>query len=65
MIEERDPTALSLLSQYRGLRMPELGLTEKDAEDVITFIEMGGGATDHPDMIGAVKGHEAEGKNVP
>lgn len=62
MIGEGDPTALALLAEYRGLRMPELGLTEKDAEDVITYIETNAGKTGDQDVIGAAAGNGPEGK---
>jgi protein SCO1/2 len=39
MFEAGDETALSLLERYRGLKMPELGLNETDAKDVITFLK--------------------------
>lgn len=66
MIEQRDPTAIDLLEKFRGLRMPELGLTEKDAEDVLLFVEAGGGMTDEQPVVGVVKGHHgAETEKVP
>jgi protein SCO1/2 len=65
MFEQRDPTALSLLEEFRGLRMPALGLTEKDAEDVISFIAAGGGMTGDQEVIGVVKHPAAEGEKIP
>ncbi len=35
----QDPIALSLAEKYRGVRMPNLGLSEQDAGDVIAFID--------------------------
>lgn len=65
MIEQGDPTALALVAQFRGLRMPELGLTEKDAEDVLTFVETRNGMRGDADVLGTAKGHEAEKTKVP
>ncbi len=39
MIKSGDQTALALLEQYKGLRMPEVGLTPTDARDLIGYIE--------------------------
>lgn len=39
MIRAGDQTALALLEQYRGLRMPEVGLTDTDARDLIAYID--------------------------
>jgi len=39
MRREKDPTALALAEQYKGVLMPRLGLTENDAADVIAYVE--------------------------
>lgn len=39
MFAQQDPTAMSLLHDYPGVRMPNLGLTPTDARDVIAYIE--------------------------
>lgn len=62
MIESGDPTALELLTRFRGLRMPELGLTETDAEDVITFVETGAVTKE---MIGATPAEQTETNKIP
>jgi len=36
---EKDPIALTLASKFPGVRMPNLGLSEIDAADLITYIE--------------------------
>ena len=36
---ENDPTALALAARFPGVRMPILGLTEADAEDVLTYLD--------------------------
>ena len=36
---ENDPTALALAVRFPGVRMPILGLTEADAEDVLTYLD--------------------------
>jgi cytochrome oxidase Cu insertion factor (SCO1/SenC/PrrC family) len=38
MIAERDPTALAIMARYRDLPMPNLGLGEDEASDVIAFM---------------------------
>lgn len=38
MIAERDPTALAIMSRYRDLPMPNLGLGEEETKDVIAFM---------------------------
>jgi protein SCO1 len=36
---EKDPVAMAMLKKYRGVRMPNLGLSEQDAGDVLAYIE--------------------------
>jgi protein SCO1 len=36
---KKDPTAMAMLKKYRGVRMPNLGLSEQDAGDVLAYIE--------------------------
>jgi protein SCO1 len=36
---EKDPTALALVERFPGVRMPRLGLTANDANDLISYIE--------------------------
>jgi protein SCO1 len=36
---QKDPIALALAGQYRGVRMPALGLTDNDAADLIAYLE--------------------------
>ncbi|MCC6890691.1 MAG: SCO family protein [Hyphomicrobiales bacterium] len=36
---QKDRIALALVEQYRAVRMPNLGLSEHDAEDVMAYIE--------------------------
>ncbi len=35
----KDPVALAMAKKYRGLRMPNLGLSEADAADVLAYID--------------------------
>ena len=39
VIGRGDPVALSLLQQYRGVRMPNLGLSDQDATDVMAYLD--------------------------
>ena len=58
----QDPIALALAEKYRGVRMPNLGLSEQDAADVIAFIDARtylqsvAAATDAP--LSAPQGHQ-------
>jgi protein SCO1 len=36
---QKDPVAMAMLKKYRGIRMPNLGLSEQDAEDVLAYID--------------------------
>jgi protein SCO1 len=36
---KKDPTAMAMLKKYRGVQMPNLGLSEQDAGDVLAYIE--------------------------
>jgi cytochrome oxidase Cu insertion factor (SCO1/SenC/PrrC family) len=38
MIAERDPTALGLMARYRNVPMPNLGLNEAEAEQIIEYL---------------------------
>lgn len=40
MFASRDPIALELADQYPDVEMPNLGLTAKDADDVISYLEL-------------------------
>lgn len=40
MIAERDPIALGLLPKYRNLPMPNLGIAEAEAADLIEFMKL-------------------------
>jgi protein SCO1 len=35
----KDPVAMAMLKTYRGVRMPNLGLSDQDAGDVLAYIE--------------------------
>jgi protein SCO1/2 len=39
MVAERDPIALSLREKYKHVRMPNLGLTDRDAVAIIQYLE--------------------------
>ena len=39
MFAAGDPVALAMTKKYRGLRMPNLGLSEQDADDVIAYLD--------------------------
>jgi protein SCO1 len=39
VLAEKDPVALSLAAKFPGVRMPNLGLSDLDAADLITYIE--------------------------
>jgi cytochrome oxidase Cu insertion factor (SCO1/SenC/PrrC family) len=39
MHARRDPAALALAAEYPGVRMPDLGLTENDAADLIAYLD--------------------------
>ena len=38
MIAERDPTALALLARYRNVPMPNLGLNESEAGEIVEYL---------------------------
>jgi len=40
MLAQKDPTALALVTQYKGLQMPNLQISENDAGDLIAYLEM-------------------------
>ena len=40
LIEENDPIATALFKQYRGIRMPRLGLAEVDVNTLIEFMKI-------------------------
>lgn len=49
MIAEGDPIAKQLLQKYNGIPMPNQGLSQQDAEDVIAYIaNQSGGPTEKP-----------------
>jgi protein SCO1/2 len=51
MIEEKDPAVVDMLSRYRGLPMPNLGLTDADASAMIEYLQnpdSGSGITPQP-----------------
>ncbi len=39
MFAAKDPVALAMAKKYRGLRMPNLGLSEQDAADVLAYVD--------------------------
>jgi protein SCO1/2 len=39
MFAENDPTALKLLDKYAGVRMPNMGLSTKEAKDVLAYLK--------------------------
>ncbi len=39
MFAAGDPVALAMAKRFRGLRMPNLGLSEQDADDVIAYLD--------------------------
>jgi cytochrome oxidase Cu insertion factor (SCO1/SenC/PrrC family) len=68
MIAEKDPIALAMVAQYKGVVMPNFRLTEAEVEDVLEFIQeqteirMGGAKTEfsaapaaEPDPASATK----------
>ena len=42
MLEEQDPLAMALFRQHRELRMPNLGLSDKDVESLIRYLDHAG-----------------------
>lgn len=44
MLDSGDPEAARLLAEYRGLRMPDLGVSREDAEAILDYLEAGGAA---------------------
>ncbi|MGE0022395.1 MAG: SCO family protein [Hyphomicrobium sp.] len=56
MIAEGDPTALELVARFGGLRMPELGLTPRDAEDLIAYVEITAGGSAKENIAGTADG---------
>lgn len=42
MLEEQDPLAVALFRQHRELRMPNLGLSDKDVESLIRYLDHAG-----------------------
>ena len=38
MFKEKDPTALKLLDEFDGVRMPDMDLSIKEAKDVLAYI---------------------------
>jgi putative heme-binding domain-containing protein len=39
MLADKDPTALALAEKFRGLTMPNIGLSENDVGDVLSYLE--------------------------
>jgi protein SCO1 len=39
VFDKKDPVAMAMLKKYRGIRMPNLGLSEQDAEDVLAYLD--------------------------
>ena len=39
MLNEKNPVAMKLLNEYAGVRMPDTGLSKKQAEDVLAYIK--------------------------
>ena len=39
MFARKDPVAMTLAEKYRGVRMPNLGLSDQDARDVLAYLE--------------------------
>jgi cytochrome c2 len=39
MINDKDPIAIALAATFKGARMPDLGVTENDATDLIVYLK--------------------------
>lgn len=39
MRQRQDPVALALAAKFKGVRMPNLGLTEIDATDLVSYLD--------------------------
>lgn len=39
MLKEKDPLAMALLAEYNNLPMPNLGLSDKDIQNLLTYME--------------------------
>jgi protein SCO1/2 len=39
MLDEKDPLAMSLYNQYKKVRMPNMGLSRQDVEDLISYMK--------------------------
>ena len=51
MIAERDPTAVALMTRYRNVPMPALGLNESEADAILEYLQRSDGAVNdsaHP-----------------
>jgi cytochrome c2 len=46
LLSSDDPTAAELLQEYQGIVMPNLGVTDAEAEALIAFLESGGAAAE-------------------
>lgn len=51
MLDSGDPEAAKLLAEYRGLRMPDLGVSREDAEAVLAYFEAAGSTDAAPEPI--------------
>jgi hypothetical protein len=40
MRAQKDPGALALVAKYPDVRMPRIGLSENDAADLISYVEL-------------------------
>ncbi len=60
-----DPLAVALDNQYKGVSMPNLRLSETDAEDVIAYIRAQEALIDKREAAGepAGSGHEHHGRH--
>ncbi len=59
MLNEKDPTAMELLKQFNQIPMPNLNVSEAEAQSLLEYIESLGGA--HQDPKAAVAGVQSEG----
>ena len=57
MMAKGDPTALALMEKFPTVKMPNLGLSESDAADVLAFIEAQSWAAHAPPEVVRAAGH--------
>lgn len=60
MFEEGDPTATQLLKEYGGLKMPDSGVSEEQAKDILAYIKSAGDTSQKSDAEGSAEKSERD-----